>query len=118
VIPHEVDAIESICLIKQQIPYVKTVISISNISFGLPAAACQVVNSVFVCSCTKAGLDLAVVNAEKLELFASTPEEECRSAEAFLFNTPPATATPDHKIFALFETAPEGLAFAISPPKG
>jgi 5-methyltetrahydrofolate--homocysteine methyltransferase len=37
-----------------------------------------VVNSVFLYYCTKAGLDLAIVNAEKLERFASIPEEERR----------------------------------------
>ncbi len=46
-------------------------LGISNISFGLPAAAREVVNSVFLYYCTKAGLDLAIVNAEKLERFAS-----------------------------------------------
>src|SRR3954453_6064085 len=102
-----VETIESIRLIKQQVPYVKTVLGISNISFGLPAAAREVVNSVFLYYCTKAGLDLAIVNAEKLERFASIPEEERRLSEALLFNTPPVTATVDHKDLALFETAPE-----------
>src|SRR5207237_124180 len=102
-----VETIESIRLIKQQIPHVKTILGVSNISFGLPAAAREVVNSVFLYYSTKAGLDLAIVNAEKLERFASIPEEERRLAEALLFNTPPVTATPDHKDFALFETAPE-----------
>src|SRR6185312_8831298 len=68
-----VETIESIRLIKQQIPYIKTILGISNISFGLPAAAREVVNSVFLYYCTKAGLDLAIVNAEKLERFASIP---------------------------------------------
>ena len=54
-------------------PGVKTMLGISNISFGLPAAAREVVNSVFLYYCTKAGLDLAIVNAEKLERFASIP---------------------------------------------
>ena len=84
-----VETIEGIRLVKENIPYVKTVLGISNISFGLPAAAREVVNSVFLYYCTKAGLDLAIVNAEKLERFASIPEEERRLAENLLFNTPP-----------------------------
>src|SRR3954447_13991948 len=83
-----VETIESIRLIKQQVPYVKTVLGISNISFGLPATAREVVNSVFLYYCTKAGLDLAIVNAEKLERFASIPEHERRLAENLLFNSP------------------------------
>jgi len=83
-----VETIEGIRLVKARIPYVKTVLGISNISFGLPPAAREVVNSVFLYYCTKAGLDMAIVNAEKLERFASIPEEERRLAEALLFNSP------------------------------
>ena len=84
-----VETIEALRLIKREIPFVKTALGISNISFGLPASAREVVNSVFLYHCTKAGLDLAIVNAEKLERFASIPEEERHLAERLLFNTPP-----------------------------
>ena len=83
-----VETIEGIRLIKEKIPYAKTVLGISNISFGLPASAREVVNSVFLYYCTKAGLDLAIVNAQKLERFASIPEEERHLAENLLFNRP------------------------------
>ena len=43
-----VETIEGIRLIKQKIPYVRTVLGISNVSFGLPAGAREVVNSVFL----------------------------------------------------------------------
>ncbi len=46
-------------------------------------------NSVFLYYATKAGLDLAIVNSQKLERFASIPVEERRLAESLLFNTPP-----------------------------
>src|SRR5882724_595405 len=97
-----VETIEAIRLIKENIPYVKTVLGISNISFGLPAAAREVVNSVFLYYCTRAGLDLAIVNAEKLERFASIPEHERRLAEKLLFNSP-AVDSPDESL----RTAPE-----------
>ncbi len=102
-----VETIEAIRLIKQQIPYVKTILGISNISFGLPASAREVVNSVFLYYCTKAGLDLAIVNAEKLERFASIPENERRLAEALLFNTPPAEVPAGHPAAAVLEGVPE-----------
>lgn len=84
-----VETIEALRLIKENIPYVKTTLGVSNISFGLPASAREVVNSVFLYHCTKAGLDLAIVNTEKLERFASIPIEERHLAEWLLFNTPP-----------------------------
>jgi 5-methyltetrahydrofolate--homocysteine methyltransferase len=102
-----VETIEAIRLIKEQIPYVKTVLGISNISFGLPASAREIVNSVFLFYCTKAGLDLAIVNAEKLERFASIPDEERRLAEALLFNSPPVDVSPDHPNRALLEAVPD-----------
>jgi len=96
-----VETIEAIRLVKQHIPYVKTILGISNISFGLPASAREVVNSVFLYYATKAGLDLAIVNAQKLERFASIPVEERRLAESLLFNTPPPDAESE-----LLRTAP------------
>ncbi len=90
-----VETIEGIRLVKQNLPYVKTVLGISNISFGLPASAREVVNSVFLYYCTKAGLDLAIVNAEKLERFASIPEDERRLAENLLFNGPAVDAADE-----------------------
>ncbi len=102
-----VETIESIRLIKEKVPYVKTVLGISNISFGLPASAREVVNSVFLYYCTKAGLDLAIVNAEKLERFASIPEHERRLTEALLFNTPPVNVPADHPNVSVLEAVPE-----------
>ncbi len=93
-----VETIEAVRLIKEKIPFIKTVLGISNVSFGLPAAAREVVNSVFLYYCTKAGLDLAIVNAEKLERFASIPEDERRLAESLLFNTPPADGPEELKL--------------------
>jgi 5-methyltetrahydrofolate--homocysteine methyltransferase len=83
-----VETIEAIRMIKQHIPYVRTALGISNISFGLPPAAREVINSVFLYYCTKAGLDLAIVNAEKLERFASIPDKQRKLAESLLFNSP------------------------------
>jgi 5-methyltetrahydrofolate--homocysteine methyltransferase len=96
-----VETIEGLRLINERIPFIKTVLGISNISFGLPAAARETVNSVFLYYCTKAGLDLAIVNAQKLERFASIPETERRLAENLLFNTPPVEGPEE------LRTAPE-----------
>ena len=102
-----VETIEGVRLMKETIPGVKTILGISNISFGLPAAAREVVNSVFLYHATKAGLDLAIVNAEKLERFPSIPEEERRLAENVLFNSPPVDVPPDHPQAAVLRNVPE-----------
>ena len=72
--------------IKEAFPQSKTLLGISNVSFGLPPAGREVLNAVFLYHCTKAGLDLAIVNTEKLERYARIPEEERRLAENLLFN--------------------------------
>jgi 5-methyltetrahydrofolate--homocysteine methyltransferase len=81
-----VETIEGIRLIKAALPAAKTILGISNISFGLPPRGREVLNAVFLYHCTKAGLDLAIVNAEKLERYAGIPEGERRLAEDLLWN--------------------------------
>ncbi|HJQ82607.1 MAG TPA: methionine synthase [Candidatus Binatia bacterium] len=75
------ETIEGVRLIKEALPRTKTILGISNVSFGLPAAGREVLNSVFLHHCVHAGLDLAIVNSEKLERYPSIPEEERRLAE-------------------------------------
>jgi 5-methyltetrahydrofolate--homocysteine methyltransferase len=101
-----VETIEGIRLIKQRIPFVRIVLGISNVSFGLPAGAREVVNSVFLYYCTKAGLDLAIVNAERVERFPSIPEHERRLAEDLLFNHVPVEVPNGHPQAPLLNGAP------------
>lgn len=79
--------VEGIRLIKEAMPECKTILGVSNVSFGLPAAGREVLNAVFLYHTTVAGLDYAIVNTEKLERYASIPEEERKLAEALLFET-------------------------------
>jgi 5-methyltetrahydrofolate--homocysteine methyltransferase len=88
------ETIEGIRLIKKQFPFCKTVLGISNISFGLPAAGREVLNAVFLNHCVEAGLDLALVNSEKLERFANIPAHELELSNNLLFNIK-TQANPD-----------------------
>lgn len=81
------ETIDGIRLIKEAMPAVHTILGISNVSFGLPEAGREVLNSVFLYECTKAGLDYAIVNTEKVERYASIPEEERKLAEELIYNT-------------------------------
>ncbi len=60
----------------------------------------------FCTTARKAGLDLAIVNTEKLERFASIPEQERRLAENLLFSHPPANVPADHPQVALLTNVP------------
>ncbi len=71
-----VETIEGIRLIKRELPAAKTILGISNVSFGLPQAGREVLNSVFLHHCVEAGLDLAIVNAEALAPYGRIPDDE------------------------------------------
>src|SRR5262249_29752807 len=79
------ETIEGVRLIKEALPRTKTILGVSNVSFGLPGAGREVLNSVFLYHCVRAGLDLAIVNAEKLERYPSIPEDERRLAEDLIY---------------------------------
>jgi len=80
-----VETIEGIRLIKEALPDAKTILGISNVSFGLPPAGREVLNAVFLYHCVQAGLDAAIVNSEKLERYVSIPDEERRLAEDLIW---------------------------------
>jgi 5-methyltetrahydrofolate--homocysteine methyltransferase len=79
------ETVEGVRLIKEALPATKTILGVSNVSFGLPAAGREILNSVFLYHCVRAGLDLAIVNSEKLERYPSIPEEERRLAEDLIY---------------------------------
>lgn len=81
------ETVEGIRLIKEAMPECQTILGVSNVSFGLPPAGREVLNAVYLYHCTKAGLDYAIVNTEKLERFASIPEQERQLAEDLIFRT-------------------------------
>jgi 5-methyltetrahydrofolate--homocysteine methyltransferase len=93
-----VETIEGLRAIKARFPECRTILGISNVSFGLPAAGREVLNAVFLYHCTKAGLDYAIVNTERLDRYASIPEEERRLAEDLIYmrGAGPLAAFADH----------------------
>ena len=80
-----VETIEGIRLIKGAMPKTKTILGISNVSFGLPQSGREVLNSVFLHHCVEAGLDLAIVNAEALAPFSRIPDEDKKVCDDLLF---------------------------------
>ena len=60
------ETLEAIRRIKTELPGVRTVLGVSNVSFGLNPAARRVLNSVFLHEAVDAGLDAAIVHAGKI----------------------------------------------------
>lgn len=61
-----IETIEAIRLIKKEFPEVKTILGVSNISFGLNPKIRPILNSVFLFEAIQAGLDMAIVNNKKI----------------------------------------------------
>ncbi len=61
-----IETIEAIRMIKKEFPRAYTLLGVSNASFGLNVHARHVLNSVFLHYAIEAGLDLSIVNAQKI----------------------------------------------------
>ena len=86
----------------------QTTLGVSNVSFGLNAAARQVLNSVFLHECVNAGLDTAIVSAAKILPMAKIDDEQRSVALDLVYDRRrPATATaaydPLNRFMELFE---------------
>ncbi len=82
-----VETLEGIRLIKEGIPGVMTALGISNVSFGVGAAARGVLNSVFLYHAVKAGLDMAIVNPAHITPYFEIPDDQRKVAENLIFNS-------------------------------
>lgn len=81
-----IETIEAIRLIKSAFPKCKTLLGVSNISFGLVPEARHVINSVFLHYAIEAGLDMAIVNAQKIMPLYRVDERERELARQVIFD--------------------------------
>lgn len=92
--------LEAIKMIKEQLPGVKTILGVSNISFGFDAGIRQVLNSVFLHYAVEYGLDMAIVNASKILPLYKIEEEEREFHRKLIFDERTADYDP---LFALLD---------------
>ena len=79
------ETLEAVRRIKQELPDVKTILGVSNVSFGLNAYARRVLNSVFMHEAVERGLDMAIVNYSKIYPLYKIPEAEVELARKLIF---------------------------------
>src|SRR6266446_5376998 len=79
------ETLKAIELIKRELPGVKTILGISNISFGLSAYSRRVLNSVFLKEAVDRGLDAAIINYSKIYPLYKIPEAEVDLARKLIF---------------------------------
>jgi 5-methyltetrahydrofolate--homocysteine methyltransferase len=80
-----IETLEAVRRIKLELPRCKTVLGVSNISFGLKAYARRVLNSVFLKEAVDRGLDTAIVNYSKIYPLYKIPEIEVELARKLIF---------------------------------
>jgi 5-methyltetrahydrofolate--homocysteine methyltransferase len=98
-----IETIEAIREIKKRHPDVNTTLGLSNVSWGVNPAARQVLNSVFLHECVKAGLDSAIVHAAKILPFARIPDEQREVALDLVYDRRREGYDPLQKFLQLFE---------------
>jgi len=70
-----VETLKAIKLIKEKVPKSRTILGLSNISFGLKPYPRQILNSVFLAEAIKNGLDAAIVHSKKILPVHKIPED-------------------------------------------
>jgi 5-methyltetrahydrofolate--homocysteine methyltransferase len=98
-----IETIEAIRRIKAELPGVRTILGLSNISFGLNPAARQVLNSVFLHEAAEAGLDAAIVHASKILPLARVDEEARRVCLDLIYDRRNDDYDPLTVLLGLFE---------------
>ncbi|GAA3728995.1 methionine synthase [Salinactinospora qingdaonensis] len=97
------ETIEAIREVKRRYPEVQTTLGVSNVSFGLNAAARIVLNSVFLNECVDAGLDSAIVHASKILPMARIPDEQREVALDMVYDRRREGYDPLERFLQLFE---------------
>src|SRR6202140_1745639 len=79
------ETLKAVERIKKELPSVKTILGVSNISFGLDAYPRRVLNWVVMHEAVDHGLDMAIVNYTKIYPLYKIPQEEVDLARKLIF---------------------------------
>ncbi len=100
-----IETLDAIRRIKTEMPGVRTILGLSNISFGLNPAARQVLNSVFLHEAAEAGLDAAIVHASKILPLHRIEEETRQVCLDLIYDRRRDDYDPLSELLRLFEGA-------------
>jgi 5-methyltetrahydrofolate--homocysteine methyltransferase len=81
-----VQTLDGIAAIKAELPGVRTILGLSNISFGLKPYPRQVLNSVFLDEAIQRGLDSAILNAAKILPLSRLTAEDLAVTRDLIFD--------------------------------
>jgi 5-methyltetrahydrofolate--homocysteine methyltransferase len=107
------ETMEGIRKIKAELPGVLTSLGVSNISFGLNAAARAAINSVFLHHCVQAGLDMALVHPKDITPYPEIDPQVRELCDDLILNRS-AEALP--KLIAYFENVKADASKVVEDP--
>jgi 5-methyltetrahydrofolate--homocysteine methyltransferase len=96
------ETLEAIRRIKSEIPGARTVLGVSNVSFGLNPPARKALNSVFLHEAVEAGLDAAIVHAAKIQPLSKIDPEERDACLDLIYDRRREGYDPLERIIELF----------------
>ncbi|HNB24959.1 MAG TPA: dihydropteroate synthase, partial [Candidatus Melainabacteria bacterium] len=105
--------LDGIRMIKEQLPGVKTVLGVSNISFGFDPHIRQILNSVFLHYAVEAGLDMAIVNAQKILPLYKIDEAERELHRKLVFDERTADYDPLFKLLEYYQNTDTKKSTAV-----
>ncbi|HPM41232.1 MAG TPA: homocysteine S-methyltransferase family protein, partial [bacterium] len=70
------ETLKAVRAIKEEIPGARTILGVSNVSFGLPLPGRRALTSLFLHRAVEAGLDAAIINPSRILPVDAIPEEE------------------------------------------
>jgi len=109
-----VATLEAIRRIKRELPGTFTILGVSNVSFGLKPAARQVLNSVFLHLAIEAGLDAAIVNAQRILPMNRIDPRQLEVARQLVFDERRDGYDPLAEFMRLFESPGAGKPAAAT----
>jgi 5-methyltetrahydrofolate--homocysteine methyltransferase len=109
-----IETIDAIRRIKSELPGVRTILGLSNISFGLNPAARQALNSIFLHECAEAGLDAAIVHASKILPLARIDDEVRRVCLDLIYDRRNDEYDPLSELLRLFEGVSSTTSSSVS----
>ena len=98
--------LEAIRRIKAELPGVRTLLGLSNISFGLKPSLRKIINAVFLHQAIQAGMDACIINVAAIIPITEIPDNLRKGAEALLANDP-THGDPLENYINLFENIVE-----------
>jgi 5-methyltetrahydrofolate--homocysteine methyltransferase len=94
--------LDAIARIRAELPECGVMLGVSNVSFGLKAAARQVLNSVFADHALRQGMTGAILHVSKILPLHAIPAEEVKAAEDLIYDRRAPGYDPLQAYIALF----------------